>query len=353
MRLYNNAYNNQVKRNWDSSPFYIPGLAPGIKLHPFQNAMVRRLHTESGLAAWVVGAGKTELGITAAMEGDRLGRHRLTAIVTPASLVNQWRDRIYRTYPEAQGAGRRRRPARPQGRPGDIHRARRLGRLPAGRHPVRVLRVPGRCRPTRPARRSDEEIDKLTRYAQEAAAQGDRYTAKTLQGQIARTGGAVLGGGPGLPAARPGSPTPASTRSSSTNGTTSGASRATRNNRALAIIKGSDRANHMLAVFDYLRKHHPEGLLPGAERHPAGAVHRRRVGRHALLRPRAPEGTRARRVRRVPDHLRAHRGRAASRPPPAAACTCASGRRTGSTCPRCAAPCGTRSPTWSAAPTWD
>ena len=27
-------------------------------------------------------------------------------------------------------------------------------------------------------------------------------------------------------------------------------------------------------------------------------------------------------------------------------------QRTGSTCPRCAAPCGTRSPTWSAAPTW-
>ena len=51
MRLYNNAYNNQVKRVWDASPFYIPGLAPGMKLHPFQNAMVRRLHTESGLAA--------------------------------------------------------------------------------------------------------------------------------------------------------------------------------------------------------------------------------------------------------------------------------------------------------------
>ena len=49
-----------------------------MKLHPFQNAMVRRLHTESSLAAWVVGAGKTELGITAAMEGARLGRHQLT-----------------------------------------------------------------------------------------------------------------------------------------------------------------------------------------------------------------------------------------------------------------------------------
>ena len=44
--------------------------------------------------------------------------------------------------PRSQGAGRRRRPARPQGRPGSIHRARRLGRLPAGHHPVRVLRVP-------------------------------------------------------------------------------------------------------------------------------------------------------------------------------------------------------------------
>src|SRR6202035_5362105 len=93
VRLYNGAYNNQVKRKWDSSPFYIPRLAPGMKLRPFQNAMVRRLHPESGLAAWVVGAGKTELGIVAAMEGHRLGRHQLAAIVCPASLVNQWRER--------------------------------------------------------------------------------------------------------------------------------------------------------------------------------------------------------------------------------------------------------------------
>jgi N12 class adenine-specific DNA methylase len=35
------------------------------------------------------------------------------------------------------------------------------------------------------------------------------------------------------------------------------------NNRSMAIIKGSDRADHMLAVFDYLRKRYPEGLLLG------------------------------------------------------------------------------------------
>ena len=38
--------------------------------------------------------------------------------------------------PRSEGAGRRRRPARQQGRAGGVHRARRLRGLPAGPHPV-------------------------------------------------------------------------------------------------------------------------------------------------------------------------------------------------------------------------
>jgi N12 class adenine-specific DNA methylase len=260
VRLYNNAYNNQVKRVWDASPFYIPGLAPGMKLHPFQSAMVRRLHTESGLGAWVVGAGKTELGIVAAMEGARLGRHQLTAIVTPASLVNQWRDRIYRTFPEARvliadDDLRGRRDSRAvfteRAASGDYQLAitpyEFFGSLPLSGDAARAS--------------VDEEIDKLTRYAQEAAAQGDRSTAKDLQGKIARLEAKhsaevkASGGASGF--------------------TDTGIDsvvvdewhnfrriRRDSNNRLLAM-SGSARANHMLAVFDYLRKHHPEGLLLG------------------------------------------------------------------------------------------
>jgi N12 class adenine-specific DNA methylase/superfamily I DNA/RNA helicase len=260
VRLYNSAYNNQVKRVWDSSPFYIPGLAPGMKLHPFQNAMVRRLHTESGMAAWVVGSGKTELGITAAMEGARLGRHRLTAIVTPASLVNQWRDRIYRTFPEARvlvadddlrGRKDSREVFAERAASGDYQLAitpyEFFGSLPLSADAARAS--------------VDEEIDKLTRYAEEATAQGDRYTAKDLQGKIAKLeakySAAVKasGGAAGF--------------------TDTGIDsvvvdewhnfrriRRDSNNRLLAM-PGSGRANHMLAVFDYLRKHHPEGLRLG------------------------------------------------------------------------------------------
>ena len=260
VRLYNNAYNNQVKRAWDASPFYIPGLAPGMKLHPFQNAMVRRLHTESGLAAWVVGAGKTELGIVAAMEGARLGRHELTAIVTPASLVNQWRDRIYRTYPEARVLVadddlRGRKDAREvfteRAASGDYQLAitpyEFFGSLPLSADAARAS--------------VDEEIDKLTRYAQEATAQGDRYTAKDLQGKIAKLeakySAAVKasGGAAGFTDARIDSVVVDEWHNFRR-------IRRDSNNRLLAM-PGSGRANHMLAVFDYLRKHHPDGLRLG------------------------------------------------------------------------------------------
>ena len=260
VRLYNNAYNNQVKRTWDASPFYIPGLAPGMKLHPFQNAMVRRLHTESGLAAWVVGAGKTELGIVAAMEGARLGRHELTAIVTPASLVNQWRDRIYRTFPEARVLvadddlrGRRdsREVFTERAASGDYQLAitpyEFFGSLPLSADAARAS--------------VDEEIDKLTRYAEEATAQGDRYTAKDLQGKIAKLeakySAAVQasGGAAGFTDAGIDSVVVDEWHNFRR-------IRRDSNNRLLAM-PGSGRANHMLAVFDYLRKHHPDGLRLG------------------------------------------------------------------------------------------
>ena len=260
VRLYNSAYNNQVKRVWDSSPFYIPGLAPGMKLHPFQSAMVRRLHTESGMAAWVVGSGKTELGITAAMEGARLGRHRLTAIVTPASLVNQWRDRIYRTFPEARvlvadddlrGRKDSREVFAERAASGDYQVAitpyEFFGSLPLSADAARAS--------------VDEEIDKLTRYAEEATAQGDRYTAKDLQGKIAKLeakySAAVKasGGAAGFTDAGIDSVVVDEWHNFRR-------IRRDSNNRLLAM-PGSGRANHMLAVFDYLRKHHPEGLRLG------------------------------------------------------------------------------------------
>ena len=304
VRLYNNAYNNQVKRVWDASPFYIPGLAPGIKLHPFQNAMVRRLHTESGLAAWVVGAGKTELGITAAMEGARLGRHRLTAIVTPASLVNQWRDRIYRTYPEARVLV-----ADDDLRGRKDSRAVFTERAASGDYQLAITPYEffGSLALSADAARAsvDEEIDKLTRYAQEAAAQGDRYTAKDAPGQDRETGSEILRGGQGF--RRRGR-------------VHRHRHRLGRGRRMAQLPAHQARLQQPPAGHARLRPGQPHAggvrlpaqapprrAAPGAERHPAGAVDRRRVGRHALLHPRAPQGPRARRVRRVPDHLRAHR----------------------------------------------
>ena len=260
VRLYNSAYNNQVKRAWDASPFYIPGLAPGIKLHPFQNAMVRRLHTESGLAAWVVGAGKTELGITAAMEGARLGRHQLTAIVTPASLVNQWRDRIYRTYPGARVLV-----ADDDLRGRKDSRAVFTERAASGDYQLAITPYEffGSLALSADAARAsvDEEIDKLTRYAEEAAAQGDRYTAKELQGKIARLeakySAAVKASGGAAGFTETGIDSVVVDEWHNFRRI-----KRDSNNRLLAM-PGSGRANHMLAVFDYLRKHHPDGLRLG------------------------------------------------------------------------------------------
>jgi N12 class adenine-specific DNA methylase len=260
VHLYNSAYNNQVKRVWDASPFYIPGLAPGMKLHPFQNAMVRRLHTESGMAAWVVGSGKTELGITAAMEGARLGRHRLTAIVTPASLVNQWRDRIYRTFPQASVLV-----ADDDLRGRKDSRAVFTERAASGDYQMAITPYEffGSLALSADAARAsvDEEIDKLTRYAQEAAAQGDRYTAKDLQGKIAKLEAGysaavkASGGAAGFTDAGIDSVVVDEWHNFRR-------IRRDSNNRLLAM-PGSGRANHMLAVFDYLRTHHPEGLRLG------------------------------------------------------------------------------------------
>ena len=259
-RLYNNAYNNHVKRTWDSSPFHVPGLAPGIRLHPFQNSMVRRLHTESGLGAWVVGAGKTELGIAAAMEGYRLGRHQLTAIVTPASLVNQWRDRVYRTYPGAKVLV-----ADDDLRDSKDARAVFIERAASGDYQLALTPYEffGSFPLSAGAARAsaDEEIAKLTRYARQAAAQGDRYTAKAYQEQVAKIEAQYK----------------AAARATGAGATLvdfiSGIVvdevhkfrrfRRESENRSLAIVPGSARANHMLSVFDYLRTRHPDGLRLG------------------------------------------------------------------------------------------
>ena len=222
--------------------------------------MVRRLHTESGLGAWVVGAGKTELGIVAAMEGYRLGRHQLAAIVSPARLVNQWRDRIYRTYPGAKVLVadddlRDRKDAREvfieRAASGDYQLALTpyefFGSFPLSADAARAS--------------ADEEIAKLTRYARQAAAQGDRYTAKAYQEQIAKIEAQYK----------------AAARATGAGATlidfVSGIVvdevhnfrrfRRESENRSLAIVQGSTRANHMLSVFDYLRNRHPDGLRLG------------------------------------------------------------------------------------------
>jgi len=98
---------------------------------------------------------------------------------------------------------------------------------------------------------------KLTRYAEEATAQGDRYTAKDLQAKIARLeakySAAVKasGGAAGFTDAGIDSVVVDEWHNFRR-------IRRDSNNRLLAMA-GSGRANHMLAVFDFLRKHHPKG----------------------------------------------------------------------------------------------
>ena len=104
MRAYNDTNNNYVVRNYDGSWMTFPGKVPDsiIKFRRHQrNAIARIVQDRTALLDHVVGAGKTFIVVSAAMELKRTGLAKKPLIVVPNHLVKQWAADFYRLYPGA------------------------------------------------------------------------------------------------------------------------------------------------------------------------------------------------------------------------------------------------------------
>jgi len=101
-RIYNDDYNTDRRRTYDGSHLTLPGSSPAIQLRPHQKSGIwRGVIERAELLDHVVGAGKTFEMAGIAMELRRLGIARKPMFTVPNHLVRQWRDEIYKLYPNA------------------------------------------------------------------------------------------------------------------------------------------------------------------------------------------------------------------------------------------------------------
>jgi len=105
-RLYNDRFNNIRLRTYDGSHLTFPGMNRSIlrrdDLDKHQkDAVWRALQNDNTLLAHCVGAGKTAVMTTAAMEMKRLGLAAKPMIVVPNHLVEQWGAAFLALYPHA------------------------------------------------------------------------------------------------------------------------------------------------------------------------------------------------------------------------------------------------------------
>jgi hypothetical protein len=106
-RLYNDKFNNIRLRTYDGSHLTFPGMNRSIlrknDLDKHQkDAVWRALQSDNTLLAHCVGAGKTAVMTTSAMEMKRLGLAHKPMIVVPNHLVEQWGAAFLALYPHAQ-----------------------------------------------------------------------------------------------------------------------------------------------------------------------------------------------------------------------------------------------------------
>jgi|CXWL01.1.fsa_nt_gi N12 class adenine-specific DNA methylase/antirestriction protein ArdC/phage/plasmid primase-like uncharacterized protein len=98
--IYNDKLNRIVNRKFDGSHLTFPGMNPAITLLEHQkNGVWRGLQSHQVLYDQVVGAGKTFIMVTLAMEMRRLGIARKPLFVVPNHLTLQWRSEFTRLYP--------------------------------------------------------------------------------------------------------------------------------------------------------------------------------------------------------------------------------------------------------------
>lgn len=103
VRLYNDRFNTNVAPTYDGSHLTLPGSSDAIDLRISQkNAIWRGIQDGTELFDHVVGAGKTYACIGTAMESKRMGLMKKPMFVVPNHLLLQWKDDIYKLYPEAK-----------------------------------------------------------------------------------------------------------------------------------------------------------------------------------------------------------------------------------------------------------
>jgi N12 class adenine-specific DNA methylase len=105
-RYYNDTFNNLRLRTYDGSHLTFPGMnrtmlrENDLDKHQ-KDAVWRILQNDNTLLAHVVGAGKTNVMVAAAMEMKRLGLAHKPMIVVPNHLVEQWGAAFMALYPHA------------------------------------------------------------------------------------------------------------------------------------------------------------------------------------------------------------------------------------------------------------
>lgn len=102
--LYNRRVNRIVPPRFDGEGVEPVGMNGAIELRPHQRAAIQRilLSDEGTLVAHSVGAGKTFVGVVAAMEARRLGKAAKPMFAVPNNLVEQWAADFARLYPRAK-----------------------------------------------------------------------------------------------------------------------------------------------------------------------------------------------------------------------------------------------------------
>ena len=99
---YNKLFNSTRPREYDGSHIEFAGMSPEIVLKPHQtNAIARILYGGNTLLAHEVGAGKSFVMISAAMESKRLGLCNKSLIAVPGHLTEQMASEFLRLYPSA------------------------------------------------------------------------------------------------------------------------------------------------------------------------------------------------------------------------------------------------------------
>jgi N12 class adenine-specific DNA methylase len=102
-KIYNDALNRSVLRQYDGSYLTTPGVAANWSWRPHQTRVVARI-VQSGntYMAHAVGAGKTSAMIGSGMEMRRLGLVRKPLYVVPNHMLAQFTKEFYEQYPTAK-----------------------------------------------------------------------------------------------------------------------------------------------------------------------------------------------------------------------------------------------------------